>query len=539
MLKKNKIDKRLNKYVKEHLSRGYSKHAVKHVLVKHGYDECYVGYLLRRHQQLQYAKVSSILLSLLFIFLMFAFNLIPESQQQATGYAITETSNEGCCTSVCQQTSRDDCYGNFADGQKCNELQACNVGCCIDKEGYCLTNYLYGNCVSNYGINVNKDCSNIVFCRNLTDRSYTARQYNIKNKKGSGVATVKPPADYQKSSFNIKYYLYDKTEVLYVIAELRDGESLVDSVTLYDDGSHNDGTKDDNLYGNNWLSLEIKDFEGFRKLDIDIVVTYKDKTQQSVKKAGSLVVLNNNKCLPIDHEWNEPDKKPSIILAADNYASLKNGYEEFAADSQNFLNLLFNIDKFANIKEEFNFYRKEQPLLYPDIASIKTDVESYCPSYNNVKDLIVILDKNEDYCITESLGVIRTNPQVLFYKNITNTEIITAFGSFCSYILTPKKLADEIVNLATPPKIIVLTLDNITYTTQNVSMNFTVSGMNYPVNYSLSLNNLQLLSSSIDQETNDSFVLNLSNGTNYALIEAKDKNSNLAFVQILLNATIE
>ena len=400
-------------------------------------------------------------------------------------------------------------------------------------------NAMNGNCVSNYGINVNKDCSNIVFCRNLTDRSYTARQYNIKNKKGSGVATVKPPADYQKSSFNIKYYLYDKTEVLYVIAELRDGESLVDSVTLYDDGSHNDGTKDDNLYGNNWLSLEIKDFEGFRKLDIDIVVTYKDKTQQSVKKAGSLVVLNNNKCLPIDHEWNEPDKKPSIILAADNYASLKNGYEEFAADSQNFLNLLFNIDKFANIKEEFNFYRKEQPLLYPDIASIKTDVESYCPSYNNVKDLIVILDKNEDYCITESLGVIRTNPQVLFYKNITNTEIITAFGSFCSYILTPKKLADEIVNLATPPKIIVLTLDNITYTTQNVSMNFTVSGMNYPVNYSLSLNNLQLLSSSIDQETNDSFVLNLSNGTNYALIEAKDKNSNLAFVQILLNATIE
>mgnify|MGYP001618357854 CR=1 FL=1 len=166
-------------------------------------------------------------------------------------------------------------------------------------------------------------------------------------------------------------------------------------------------------------------------------------------------------------------------------------------------------------------------------------MESYCPSYNNVKDLIVILDKKEEYCVTEGLGVIRTNPQVLFYKNITDTEIISAFASFCNYILTTKKLADEIVNFAMPPKITVQTLENITYTNQNVSMNFTVSGINYPINYSLSLNNLKLLSKSIIQEMNDSFVLNLSNGTNYALIEAKDKNNNFAFAQLLLNATIE
>lgn len=540
MLSKKKIDKKLRSYIKEHAAKGYSKHAITHVLISHGYDEKYVNELLKRYSELKFVKAYSIFVSLLFMISIFAFNLVPikTKEQQITGFAAS-TNDEGCCTSICRQTSKSECYGKFIAGKKCNELEECNVGCCIDKEGYCLTNYLQGNCAIGHGFHVNKECSNIVFCRNLTDKSYTARQYSVKSNKGTGIADVKPIADYQKSSFNIKYYIYDKTDVLSVTAKLEDGVDLVDSLSLYDDGSHNDGAKNDNLYGNNWLSSELKYFNGFKKLDISIVVRYKDGTQQNFKKTGSIVVLNNNRCLPIDHEWNEPDKKPSIIFAADNYAGLKNGHGQFESDSQNFLNLLFNAGKPANIKEDFNFYRLEQSFSYPGISALKADAASYCPSYNNVKDLIVILDKNENYCITESFGVIRTNPQVLFYKNITNTETITAFASFCSYILTPKKLADEIIHFAAPPKITVATSDNVTYTMQSIIMNFTVSGTNYPVNYSLSLNGLRLLSSSITEETIESLIMNLSNGTNYAMIEARDKNGNFAFAQLLLNATME
>ena len=261
MLSKNNIDKKLKKYMKEHLSKGYSKHAVKKVLVNHGYDEFYVDGLLKRHSESQIVKKYAIFVFFLFLISFFSFNFISikNQQQQITGYVTTiSSSNDGCCTSICQQTSKYECYGKFIEGKKCNELEECNVGCCIDKEGYCLTNYLYGNCISGNSFHINKDCSNIIFCRNLTDKSYTSRQYNIKNKKGAGITTVKPPADYQKSSFNIKYYLYDKTDVLSVAAELRYGENLVDSISLYDDGSHNDGAKDDNLYGNNWLSSKIK-----------------------------------------------------------------------------------------------------------------------------------------------------------------------------------------------------------------------------------------------------------------------------------------
>ena len=530
MLSKNNIDKKLKKYMKEHLSKGYSKHAVKKVLVNHGYDEFYVDGLLKRHSESQIVKKYAIFVFFLFLISFFSFNFISikNQQQQITGYVTTiSSSNDGCCTSICQQTSKYECYGKFIEGKKCNELEECNVGCCIDKEGYCLTNYLYGNCISGNSFHINKDCSNIIFCRNLTDKSYTSRQYNIKNKKGADITTVKPPADYQKSSFNIKYYLYDKTDVLSVAAELRYGENLVDSIALYDDGSHNDGAKDDNLYGNNWLSSKIKDFEGFKKLDVDIIITYVDGTEQSINKTQSIVVLNNNKCLLINTEWGNPSEKQNIIFAAQNYEA-DDGYQRFGTDVNNFLSVLFSIDKFSN-NNEFNFYRLEQSLSYFNIPTLINIVSNFCPSYSNKKDLIILLDNNEDYCILENLRVVRVNPQVLLYKNITNAQINETFADFCSYVLTPKKLADEIIIFATPPKIVVNTLDNLTYNTGIINLSFTVSALNYPINYSVFLENSLILNKVSAEEITDSIVLNLTNGTNAILISSKDKNKNKAF----------
>src|SRR3989338_1420688 len=315
MLSKNKIDGKLKEYIRGHLRKGYSKYAVRHVLVNHEYNEHYVNELLKKHSEIQFVKRYAVIVSLLFVISIFSFGIAPskESQQEITGYAAIAGSNEGCCTSVCRQTSKDECYGKFAENKNCNELEDCNVGCCIDKEGYCLTNYLYGNCISNYGTNIYRDCSDLVFCKNITDKSYESRLYDIKHKKGAGTLSVIPAADYYKSYFNIKYYLYDKTNVLSVAAEIRDEKRFADSIALYDDGMHNDGAKSDNLYGNNWLSSRIKDFDGFKKLDIDITIRYADGPQQSISNASGIVVLNNNKCLPIYTEWSNSNDKYSII----------------------------------------------------------------------------------------------------------------------------------------------------------------------------------------------------------------------------------
>lgn len=539
MLSKNKIDKKLKKYIKEHLSKGYSKNAVKHVLVNHGYNENYVDGLIRKHRELQFVKTYSIFVSLLFVISIFAFNLIKINQpQQITGLATTTSGDDGCCTSVCQQTSKNECYGKFAEGRKCNELEECNVGCCIDKEGYCLTNYLYGNCIGNYGAIINRDCNNIIFCKNITDKSYAARRYSIAGKKGAGTSTLKPAADYYKSSFNIQYYFYDKTNVLSVKAEIKDNSKIIDIIELYDDGSHNDGAKNDNLFGNNWLSSNMKDFDGFKKLDVDIDVKYSDETQQSIMKTQSITVLSNNECLPIYAEWGQ-NKTYSIIFAADNYDTLNDGYQKYGTDVNNFLNVLFSIDKFSSNKDKFNIYRLEQSLSYFNVPTLINVVSNYCPGYSNKKDLVIVLDNNEQYCMIESNRVARVNPQAIFYKNITKPEINETFADFCSYVLTPKKLADEIIAFATPPKIVVHTMDNMTYNASTINLSFTVSAINYPVNNSVFLDNELISNKAINEENSDNIELNLANGTNAILIKSVDKNRNKAFAQILLNTTLQ
>ena len=544
MLSKKHVDKKLKKYIREHLSRGYSKKAVKNVLVSHGYSEPYINELLRSHNELQFVKRYAVIVSLLFLLSIFSFssfNFIstPIQNQKITGYAAAiSTFDEGCCTSVCQQTSKNECYGKFIENKKCSELQECNVGCCIDREGYCLTNYLYGNCISNYGIHINKDCNDIIFCRNITDKSYASRLYSIKDKKDAGIFALKPNADYYKSSFNIRYYLYDKTDVLSVVAEIKENNDLIDSITLYDDGFHNDGAKDDNLYGNNWLSSKIKSFDGFKKLDVDIVVKYIHGTQQPTGKSGSMVVVSNNKCLPVFTEWGNQSKKYGIIFAAQNYESL-NGYQKFEADAQNFLNALFSVDKFSKNIDYFNIYRLEQSLSYFNIPTLINVASNSCPLYSNKKDLIIVLDNNEDYCVKESLRVIRVNPNVLFYKNMTYADINDTFADFCNYVLTPKKLADAIISFATPPKIIINTLDNITFNTSTVNLSFSVSALNYPVNSSVFLEDELIAGNILNEEKTLNVNLNLTNGINAVLISAVDKNRNKAFAQLLLNATIK
>ncbi len=533
MLRKNNIDKKLKTYVKEHLGRGYSKKAVKHVLVNYGYEESYVDGLLKKHSELKFVKIYSAFALVLLV--IFSFSLVQTStQQKMTGYAVS-SSNEGCCTSICQQTSSSECYGKFVVNKKCTELEDCKVGCCIDREGYCLTNYLYGNCISGYGHNINKDCNDLIFCRNITDKSYASRLYNIKGKKGAGTSVLKSSADYYKSAFNIKYFIYDKTNIQTVIANIVDNGNLVDSIALYDDGFHNDGAKNDNLYGNNWLSSILKDFEGFKNLDIDIIVTYVDSTQQTISKAQSIVVLGNSKCLPIYIGW-ESQKNRSIIFAADNYENLDDGYKKFEGDVQNFLDSLFSIGKFANSKDSFNIYRLEQSLSYFNIPTLASVVSSFCPSYSNKKDLLVVLDNNEDYCVAESKRVIRVNPSVLFYSNMTQ-DINKTFDDFCSYILTPKKLADEIISFATPPTIVVYTLDNVAYSTITVNLSFSTSALNYPINSSVFLDNELVSSKILSEAATELITLDLANGTNAVLISAIDKKGNMAFAQLLLNVT--
>lgn len=136
MLSKNKIDRKLKEYIKGHLSKGYSKRAVRHVLVCHGYNEPYVDGLLRKHSEIQFVKKYAIIASLVFIISMLSFNILPsEGQQKMTGYIISiSSSNEGCCMPLCEQVPRNECYGIFIEDKECSEVKGCDIGYYTYKE---------------------------------------------------------------------------------------------------------------------------------------------------------------------------------------------------------------------------------------------------------------------------------------------------------------------------------------------------------------------------------------------------------------------
>src|SRR3989344_4533344 len=115
MLSKNNIDKKLKEYIKEHLSKGYSKRAVRKVLADHGYNEHYIDGLIKKYSELQFIKKYAVAALLLFLISFFSFNLFSfisatGQNQKITGYATTISgSNEGCCTPVCLQTAKNEC----------------------------------------------------------------------------------------------------------------------------------------------------------------------------------------------------------------------------------------------------------------------------------------------------------------------------------------------------------------------------------------------------------------------------------------------
>ena len=537
MLSKNKIDKKLEEYVKRNRHSGYSRKAVKKVLVDHGYDEQYVESLLKKHTEKQFVKRYAIAASILFLISIFAFNPFPigKQKQELTGYAtVISASDEGCCMSVCQQTGKDECYGDFAVNKKCDELEECTVGCCIDKEGYCLQNYLSGE-----GANIYKDCGDIVFCKNITDKSYWARAYSITGKRGAGFASVKPNAGYYKSTFNIRYFLYDKKDVASVSAEIKDDKNSIAIIELYDDGAHNDAGKNDNLYAANWDSSELTSFDGYKSLHIDINVGFADGTKQTIGNAKSFVVINNNKCLPIYTDWSNPDQKHGIIFAAQKYDNLSDGWTEFENDANSFLGTLFSLTRFSANKDLINVYRLEESLTYSDISTVKNSADKDCPAYNETKDLIIILDKGEDYCVEEEDGIVRINPHLLFYKNSSDAELGQVLSDFCKYALTPKKIADDILDFIGPPKIIMETLDNLTYNTSKVNLTFNISSKNYPVADTVYLDGVKIYTSTLSRDSSEIVELTLINGSNEVMVGAEDKNENVAYAQLVLNATIE
>lgn len=119
MLEKKKIDRKIKKYIRGCLGKGYTKPAVKKSLVSHGYSESYVEGLLRKHSELQFVKAYTLIVALLSITSILLFNIAQTNQgPEITGYAAAGNSTEQFCASICSPSPATDRHGAFPEFQQ-------------------------------------------------------------------------------------------------------------------------------------------------------------------------------------------------------------------------------------------------------------------------------------------------------------------------------------------------------------------------------------------------------------------------------------
>ena len=84
----------------------------------------------------------------------------------------------GCCEDFCIDTTPDLCQPAelYHSGASCNDVENCNLGCCIDEEGYCFTSYPKGNCDRLNNTFEARDCTEVYQCRTVLDQ-FSIRGY--------------------------------------------------------------------------------------------------------------------------------------------------------------------------------------------------------------------------------------------------------------------------------------------------------------------------------------------------------------------------
>ena len=458
---------------------------------------------------------------------------IYDKTNSVTGFVTNVAEGKGCCSAICQETSKDECFGNFSLGTSCNDIDQCNIGCCLDAEGYCLGNYPKGICVSVGGsFTLGKECVQNPICLIPKAEPLGYTGYNtIFGKDQNGVLFVEPISGTKGLPFTIKLKIFGENATIIKTRIISKEENYEKILSLYDDGYHNDGNANDGLYAGIWQSESFSSFSGIRKLD---VVASVNKKQKNITNN---ILLSSNQCLPLTPTWDNPSKRRDVI-----FISLADQQQESSVDPQinNIFSQFISISGLQGEVNNINFYTVSNSIRGGDTEFSKQRVKQNCNFYDSEKDTIIFLNNNFEKCKQEE-GVISVNPNILFNRTaIENTKNITDFiNNFCKYALTQKQFEELVTSLASAPNITIINPKN----NSNLNVN------EVPVSFIINDNQNENLSYEIYLDINQPFMVigkgnasigkeitklvNISDGVHSIWMEATDNDNNFAFSEIL------
>ncbi|MBL7055290.1 hypothetical protein ISS07_00080 [Candidatus Woesearchaeota archaeon] len=525
---KKEIDRKLKKYFHRHLDRGCSNKQIVSHLSAHGFDQQYLenfGREVVSRKRIAHNLSLISIIFLVFVGILSTYNFNPD----ITGLAVLEPSiSEGCCTDLCQQGTKKACSGNFIEGELCSSLPSCLIGCCIDVEGYCLGNYLQGNCQSNQGQFVSKQCFDINFCKFVTDKPIIEKEA-LERQKYSKKSKLSSNALRKGSFLTINHLVYDSREIVKVEAEIKNDNRTVDKIRLYDDGKHKDADAQDGVYGNLWDSSNADAFEKTTVYLLNIVITKEDGSIEQIDKTQNFGVLSNNKCFPIQRNFPVENRFKDIIFLAQSY--------DF---NNNFLSFRQHVDYFISYTEsvlpdeikKFSISRIDTLNRAISFESIKTFTQEEC-SYYTGQDTIIIFDKNEKSCTSEE-GIIKLNPNFFFKQSLQNFDLFNSIGDLCDHVITEDEFLDIINSSLTPPTV-TFSVASGTTLDGNINISMSIEDNNYPDDYEVYLNGTLVGNGTVVSNNNVALPLtNLENGHYGLLVKTRNFVNVFSFSELIL-----
>jgi hypothetical protein len=460
-----------------------------------------------------------------------AFYLASPKQSSITSFATF--ANQGCCEPICQQTGQSDCFGTFHAGLECTQLDQCNIGCCIDTEGYCLSNYLKANCEVGEGEFIEeKECPQYIQC--ITEPSQESLMgftgYNfIFPASQEGVLFVEPVAGKGNTPFTIKMQVFGQAND--VKASIT-SEGYSTTISLYNDGSHGDGNPNDNLFAGIWQSEAFPPFEGIRRVNVTTSV------DGSSSNASDYLLLTSNNCLPLRKPWDDPATRQDIIF-------IKVGATEqtssFEAHALNIVGHMSSVFPLVDGIDKRNFYIITENLQQRDSQIAREKVQQQCDFYNPEQDVIIFFDDEFNYCEQET-EMITTNPRLLFNRTALEemTNLDTFMERFCDIIVTEAQLQEIIEQSRIAPNItVILPQNNSRHNTSEIEAQFVIyDNKNATLDYEIyqDINNPLMVIKTGTAQTGqkETTTVTLTDGSHDIWIETRDGDHNLGHSTITI-----
>jgi len=453
--------------------------------------------------------------------------LVLEHNNLITGQAVVQ--NKGCCAFTCQQTSESDCPSTFYVGQQCAEVASCNVGCCVDAEGYCLSNYLAGRCDAANGRFVTQhECLHEPLC--ITEpplydiRGFIGYPFVFTEQQDGLMFTddiVGSPGDF----LTLKSFIFGDTlgHRLRARVSSDDYEKLL---ALYDDGAHGDGNANDKLFGAIWRTDDFPTFTGLKRIDITGEVDGEERM------IPDYLFLSTNQCVPLQKPWIESDERQNII-----FGRINPQQNTIALDPAGIVGLLSTQAKLEDIIAR-NY--AELDMLPATVQETVTKIEQQCDFYDDEQDWIIVLDGNLKTCKQEGNVIISPQQMVLnetMRKSVVEVTFDELLSKYCLFFQTVEQRNAFELEKYLPPEITVHTPLGGVYNTRDVEFSFTLKDTkdgNIDYEIYVDVNNPAAV---IDRGTaaRDELVtksIAIPDGQHFIWVEANDSENNLGVSEL-------